>query len=141
MRAARQLSLAFVAAVSLVGCQSGASNPAEPDPPGSPLTVAPSYARLDGGQVIRLTATLAGPNHSRTAPDNVRWSSADARIATVGQDGTVHALQAGRVQIVAEWQDSRGSSLIQVNEQISKKGGCLANLEGSTASNGTSPCQ
>ena len=122
MRSVRLLSLAVVAAMSGMGCQSGATNPLEPSQPGVPLTVAPSYATLGGGQAIRLTATLALPNGSRTTLDNVRWSSADAKIASVGQDGTVHALQAGRVQIVAEWQDSRGSSLIQVAEQVSKKG-------------------
>lgn len=141
MRTARLFSLAFAAAASVAGCQSGATNPQDPEPPSDPLTVAPSYATLNGGQVIRLTVTLAGPNGSKTTPDNVRWSSADERIASVGQDGTVHALQAGRVLIIAEYKASRGSSLVQVADQVSKKGGaCLARLEGGTGSSAPRPC-
>src|SRR5262245_28449908 len=108
MRSVRLLSLAVIAAASVVGCQSGATNPLEPPPPSSPLTVAPSYATLRGGQTIHLTATMTLANGSRTRPDNVQWSSADAKIATVGTDGTVHALQAGRVLIIAEYKASRG---------------------------------
>jgi hypothetical protein len=122
MRSVRLLSLVVMAAASVLGCESGATNPLEPPPPSSPLTVVPRYATLGGGQTIQLTATMALSNGSRTTPDNVRWSSADSRIATVGTDGTVHAMQAGRVLIIAEYQASRGSSLIQVAEQVAKKG-------------------
>ena len=139
MRTARLLSLAF-AVVSLGACQSEAITPQEPDPPGPALTVAPSYAAVGGGQIIRLTATVAQPNGSRTAAENVRWSSADASIATVAQDGTVHALKPGRVQIVAEWQASRGSSLIVVTDPVSKKGGCPVNLEGGPGTSALKPC-
>jgi hypothetical protein len=121
MRSVRLLSLAVIAAASVLGCQSGTTNPLEPPPPGSPLTVAPSYATLDGGQTIHLSATMTLADGSRTKPDNVRWSSADAQIATVGADGTVHALQAGWVRIIAEYKASRGSSLIQVADQVAKK--------------------
>jgi hypothetical protein len=42
----------------------------------------------------------------------------------------VRALRAGRVQIVATWQESRGSSLIVVIDQVAKKRpNCLVNLE------------
>jgi len=141
MRTARLLSLAPVAAASVFGCQSGATHSFEPPPPPPPLTVAPSQATLNGGQAIRLTASVALANGSRTTPDNVRWSSADARIATVGQDGTVHASQAGRVQIIAEWQDSRGSSLIVVADQVSKKGGCPVHLEGGAEVDAPKQCE
>jgi hypothetical protein len=121
MRSVRLLSLVVLAAASVVGCVSGGTNPLEPPPPSSPLTVVPRSATLGGGQTIRLTATMALANGSRTTPENVRWSSADVGIATVSADGTVHALQAGRVLIIAEYKASRGSSLIQVAEQVGKK--------------------
>ena len=132
MRTVRLLSLAVVTAVSVMGCQSGATNPftVEEENP-SPLTVAPSLATLvNGGQALRLAASLSLPNGSRLTPDNVKWSSADAAIASVDPDGTVRGLRAGRVQIIATWQESRGSSLIVVIDQVAKKRpNCLANLE------------
>ena len=141
MRTVRLLSLAVAAASLVAGCQSGASNPLGVDHQAtSPLTVAPRYATVDGGQAIRLTATVELPNGSRTTPDDVRWSTADPAIAEVDRYGTVHALQAGRVQIIAEWRDSRGSSLIVVAEQVRKKGDCLARLEGGATSSAASPC-
>jgi Bacterial Ig-like domain (group 2) len=141
MRTVRLLSLALAAAASVAGCQSGASNPLGPEfPATSPLTVVPRQATVDGGQAIHLTASLKLPDGSRTTPDNVRWSSADTRIAQVDQSGTVHALQAGRVQIIAEWQDSRGSSSIVVADQVLKKGECPVFLEGGTGSSTPTSC-
>ena len=141
MRTVRLLSLAIVAVASVMGCQEGATNPLEVEHPAtSPLTVAPTHATLGGGQAIRLVATVVLTDGSRTTPDNVRWSSADTRIAQVDQAGNVHALQAGRVQIIAEWKESRGSSLILVADQVSKKDGCLVNLEAGTETSAPSPC-
>jgi hypothetical protein len=136
MRTVRLLSLAVVTAVSVMGCQSGATNPLtieEEDP--SPLTVAPSLATVNGGGALRLAASLALPNGSRLTPDNVKWSSADAAIASVDPDGTVRGLRAGRAQIIATWQQSRGSSLIVVIDQVAKKRpDCPVHLEGGTPS-------
>jgi Big-like domain-containing protein len=122
MRTVRLLSLAVVTAVSVIGCQSGAENPltvTEEAP--SPLAVTPSLATLDGGQAVQLSASLTLPNGSQFTPDNVNWSSGDDAIAAVGPDGTVRGLRAGRVQIIATWQDRRGSSLIVVTDQVAKK--------------------
>ena len=141
MRTARLLSLAVFAIASVGGCDSGATNPVEVEHPAtSPLTVAPSQVTLQGGNAIQLTATLTLPNGSRTRPEGIRWSSADTRIVQVDQAGIVQALQAGRTQIIAEWQDSRGSSLIVVPEQVRKKGGCLVKLEGNTEADLPRPC-
>ena len=136
MRTVRLLSLAVVTAVSFMGCQSGAENPLavqEEDP--GPLTVAPTLATLGGGEALRLVASFALPNGSRLTPDNVQWSSADLAIASVDPDGTVRALRTGRVQIVATWQERRGSSLIVVTDQVAKKHpGCPVHLEEDAAS-------
>jgi uncharacterized protein YjdB len=136
MRTVRLLSLAVVTAVSVMGCQSGAENPltVQEEAP-SPLTVAPTLATLGGGEALRLIASLSLPNGSRLTPDNVKWSSADVAIASVDPDGTVRALRAGRVQIVATWQERRGSSLIVVTDQVAKKQpGCPVHLEEDAAS-------
>ena len=133
MRNVRLLSLAVAAAVSALGCGSD-TGPSETDPP-NPLTVAPSLATLKGGQALRLVASLHLANGSTSSPDQVRWTSGDGTIASVDPDGTVRALRAGRVQIVATWHDSRGSSLIVVAEQVTKKPkGCLNQLRAGTAS-------
>ena len=129
MRNVRLLSLAAAAAVSAFGCGSDPGDITGNTGPSSPLTVAPTLATLQGGQALRLVASLHLANGSTSSPDQVRWSSADATIASVDPDGTVRGLRAGRVQIVATWHDSRGSSLIVVADQVAKKhpgSGCLA---------------
>jgi hypothetical protein len=131
MRTARLLSLAVVTAVSVMGCQGGAENPLTvQEEDAGPLTVAPKLATLGGGEALQLVASLSLPNGSRLTPDNVKWSSADLAIASVDPDGTVRALRAGRVQIVATWQERRGSSVIVVTDQVAKKQpDCPAHLE------------
>jgi uncharacterized protein YjdB len=143
VRNARFLSLTLVAAISAAGCQSDATAPPAPPADPAPLTVAPSVATLQGGQAVRLIASVHLANGSTTKPEGVKWASADASIASVGPDGTVAAVRAGQVQIVASWEDSRGSSLIVVAEQVRKKGSdCLVNLEEGTGSSipGTAGC-
>jgi len=135
MRNVRLLFLAVAAAVSVVGCDSTAPEDQPPPPPPSPLTVAPSVATLNGGQVIRLVASLHLANGSTATPDNIAWSSADVSIATVDHTGAVHALRSGRVQIIASWHDSRGSSLILVANPVAKKPQqCLDQLRAGTES-------
>jgi hypothetical protein len=130
VRTVRLLSFAVITAVAAVGCQSGATNPLGVEGPDlTPLSVAPSYARLNDGEALRLVASLQLPNGSRSSPEDVKWSSADKTVASIEPDGTVHALRAGRVQIIAEWHESRGSSLIVVAEQVSKKGDPPVHLE------------
>jgi len=129
MRNVRLLSLAVAASVSAFGCGSDTGHLTDNTDQSSPLTVAPTLATIQGGQALRLVASLHLANGSTSSPDQVRWTSADATIASVDPDGTVRGLRAGRVQIVATWQESRGSSVIVVADQVAKKhpgSGCLA---------------
>jgi uncharacterized protein YjdB len=122
MQNARMLLLTAVVMVSAVGCQSDATDAGEVVPPPSiPLTVVPSQATLAGGHAIRLVASLHLADGSIATPDDITWSSADAAIASVDHAGTVQALRSGRVQIVASWRDSRGSSEIVVGNPVAKK--------------------
>ena len=141
MRNVRLLSLAAAAAVSAFGCGSDTGHLTDPDQ-SSPLTVAPTLATIQGGQALRLIASLHLANGSTSSPDQVRWTSADATIASVDPDGTVRGVRAGRVQIVATWQESRGSSVIVVADQVAKKppeSGCLA-LKAAESSIPSKPC-
>jgi Bacterial Ig-like domain (group 2) len=142
MRNVRLLALAVAAAVSAFGCGSEIPDTTGNTDPPSPLTVAPTVATLKGGEALRLVASLHLANGSTSSPDQVRWTSADATIASVDPDGTVRALRAGRVQIVATWQESRGSSVIVVADQVAKKppeSGCLA-LRAAESSIPNKPC-
>lgn len=123
MRALTLLTIVAAAAASVVGCQSDATAPlvVEPAPPS--LTVVPAVATVGGGSFIRLAARVRNQDGTTSEPTDVRWSSADESIATVGAGGLVQALQAGRVQIVAAWKDSRGSSTVIVADQVAKKPG------------------
>jgi hypothetical protein len=123
MRTNLPIALALIAALALVACDS--TTGPEPPPPGVAmvpvLIVAPSTASVDGGQSIKLTATLAGANPPTGAPSQVAWSSSDTNVATIRADGMVEGRKAGRVQIVAVWQAARGSALVTVRSQVKKK--------------------
>ena len=137
MRTSSLLAFVVVSAAATLGCQSDATAPltVEADPVG--LTVVPSIATVDGGRFLRLTASLHLPDGSKATAPDVTWQSADGSIATVGTDGLVQGLRAGRVQIVATWHDSRGSSLVTVVDPTVKSGKpqhCIEPLEAGTES-------
>lgn len=124
----RTLSLSIstiISAAATVGliaaCQSDATAPPiRPDPPVG-LSVDPRLATIDGGNTLRLTATMRHTDGSSSTPPGVSWTSADETIATVAADGVVQGRKAGRVQIVASWHASRGSSLVTVLDPTAKQ--------------------
>jgi hypothetical protein len=120
MRTLPLLTLVFATTAAGMGCQSGASLEPPPDQVTS-LTVLPSITSLDGGTSLRLSAKIRQPDGSITSPADVAWSSADSDIASVDAAGMVSGLRAGRVQIVATWHGSRGSSVVTVLEPVRKK--------------------
>jgi uncharacterized protein YjdB len=120
MRRLSSLSLALAGA-TVLGCQSGATSPLAVEADPAPLSVIPSYATLNGGAFLRLTAAVRNADGSKSTPADVRWLSADGTIASVAADGTVQGLREGKVQIVATWHDSRGSSLVTVISPVAKK--------------------
>lgn len=120
MRTLPLLTLVFATTAAGMGCQSGASLEPPSDPVTS-LTVLPSSTSLDDGTSLRLTAKVREPDGSITSPADVVWSSADGDIASVDAAGMVSGLRAGRVQIVATWHGSRGSSVVTVLETVRKK--------------------
>jgi uncharacterized protein YjdB len=121
MRTLSSLTLALVATAAVVGCQSDATAPPTDQTPPLALSVAPSVALINGGKFLRLVATVRHADGSTATPTDVTWSSANGAIASVASDGLVQGLSAGKVQIVATWHDSRGSSLVTVVEPVAKK--------------------
>ncbi|MGH7580773.1 MAG: Ig-like domain-containing protein [Gemmatimonadales bacterium] len=123
MRALHPLQAIVSAAVLLVACDSttGPDLPPPSDDSGiSVLTVAPSFATIDGLRFVKLTALLSGA--ATGAPQSeVAWASSDTNVATVRAGGLVEGRKAGRVQISATWQSAHGSATVIVLNQVAKK--------------------
>ena len=120
MRAQYRFKAILSAAALLAACQS-TTGPSLPDDSGiTVLTVAPSFARIEGQQVMKLTARLAGSSDG--APqEKVTWISSDTNVATVARGGLVEGRKAGQVLITAEYEQARGSATIVVLDQVAKK--------------------
>lgn len=139
------LSVEVIASVTalLLACNSptGPELPPPSDDPGiSVLTVAPSFALIDGERFVKLTAILSGAGTRGVHPSEVAWSSSDTNVATVNTGGLVEARKAGRVQIAATWKTAHGSATVVVLNQVAKKPdpsdspGCLAPLASASQS-------
>jgi len=123
MRALHPLQAIVSAAVLLVACDSttGPDLPPPSDDSGiSVLTVAPSFATIDGQRFVKLTALLSGAANGASQSE-VAWVSSDTNVATVRAGGLVEGRKAGRVQISATWQSAHGSATVIVLNQVAKK--------------------
>ncbi len=123
MRALLPLEVIVSAATLLVACNSttGPEPPPSDDLGVSVLTVAPSYATIEGNRFVKLTAILSGSATLGVPQSEVAWSSSDTNVATVRDGGLVEGRKAGRVQIAATWQSAHGSATVVVLNQIAKK--------------------
>jgi Bacterial Ig-like domain (group 2) len=124
MRALLPLELVASAATLLIACNSptGPETPPPSDDPGvTVLTVAPSYATINGDRVIKLSAILAGGATRGVGLSQVAWSSSDTNVATVRAGGLVEGRKAGRVLITATWKTAQGSATIVVLNQVGVK--------------------
>lgn len=108
-------------AIALVAaCQSDAVGPQVPIEQPQALSVAPRFASMPNGTIVQLAATVHQTDGTSSAPSDVEWTSTDETIATVSR-GIVTGIKPGRVQILATWHRSRGSSLVYVLDPIVKK--------------------
>ncbi len=108
-------------AIALVAaCQSDTVGPQVPIEQPQALSVAPRFASMPNGTIVRLAATVHQTDGTSSAPSDVEWTSTDETIATVSR-GIVTGIKPGRVQILATWHRSRGSSLVYVLDPIAKK--------------------
>jgi len=121
MRALPLLTIVLATVAAVAGCQSDATAPLVVQADPQALTVVPIAATINGGKLLKLTATVHHEDGSTSSPSDVTWYSSDGAIASVASDGVVQGLRLGRVQIVATWHDSRGSSLVTVLEPVNKK--------------------
>lgn len=79
------------------GVGGGGLNPQTPDDPVTSLTLSHTTLTMEGGERVRLVATVNATAKNKA----VRWTSADSHIATVADNGTVTALTKGTTTITA----------------------------------------
>lgn len=75
----------------------GGITPQEPDDPVTELTLSQATLTLEGGQRVRLVATV----NARAKNKNIIWTSADSSIASVDVNGTVMGLAIGTTTVTA----------------------------------------
>lgn len=76
---------------------SGNLNPQTPSGPVTSMTISQASVTLEGGQSIRLVATV----NAEAANKAVTWSSANSEIATVDTKGNIFGLKKGNTTITA----------------------------------------
>jgi uncharacterized protein YjdB len=85
-----------------------------PVPPKA-LSVSPVYTKVYVGQMVQLCATTTdGRDPKVVYGEPVKWSSTDASVAEVSEDGWVKALTPGNTTIAAGCQGYCGSARIMV---------------------------
>ena len=98
------------------------SGVARPEPSGNAavvrsLRVVDVPARLVPGGSARLSALALDAGGASLGPRAARWSSSDARVATVNADGVVTGQAPGQATISATFEGARGSATIVVAEE------------------------
>lgn len=79
------------------GGAGGGITPNIPDEPVTSLTLSQSSLTLEGGESVRLVATV----NPRAKNKNIIWTSADTDIADVKEDGNVTGMRMGKTVITA----------------------------------------
>ncbi len=121
MRAQYPLATLLSAAALLAACDMSTSPDPLPEDTGpSFLTVAPSYATVEGERVIKLAASVAG-SAGEAPEDLVTWTSSDTSVATVARGGLVQGRKAGRVLVTAKWESALGSATVVVLNRVAEK--------------------
>jgi uncharacterized protein YjdB len=85
------------------------------------IVVKPGNASIDADEKVQLAATVLDADGSPMKAD-VKWNSADPKIAKVDDDGTVTGRSAGTVQVTASLAKLNGSSTITVTTPGRKVG-------------------
>jgi eukaryotic-like serine/threonine-protein kinase len=82
--------------------------------PVAAVRVSPAPRNLVVGNVFKLTAAVVDAKEKVMPGRHVEWSSGDTHVASVTSDGTVTALAAGDVRIVASCEGKGGSAAVTI---------------------------
>jgi uncharacterized protein YjdB len=108
--------LSAVAILAAAGaCSSESIGPDRPD--GGSVTVIPSRATINEGQVVQLTARLVDEFGEPLEGVTLTWSSSNPSVATVSVTGTVFGHAPGRAAITASAMGKAQSAAVHVLEE------------------------
>ena len=81
----------------------------------SGITLDKTWLTLDAGDDATLVATVLPEN---AADKTVTWSSADASVVTVDQNGNIHAVRAGQTNIIAKAGEFTATCTVEVLAKV-----------------------
>ena len=106
---------AWILAAALVACGDNGSGP-DPDARATAITVTPESATLTYvGATARFTARITDQN-GNTYDGTVTWSTSDAAIFTVADDGEVTATGGGDGTLTASFEDISATASVNVDQ-------------------------
>jgi len=90
----------------------GGGNPNPPPPTIQVVVVSPDSASVEAGKTARFTAVARDGGGNVVANTTFTWSTSDAAIATIANDGLATGVKAGNVSVRLKQQN--GSAVIEV---------------------------
>jgi uncharacterized protein YjdB/tRNA A-37 threonylcarbamoyl transferase component Bud32 len=83
-------------------------------PPVAAVRITPEAPFLFPGDTLQLEAVMEDAQGRELSGRSVSWSSSNPKVARVGRDGRVEALDSGAVRISARCEDRQGEVLVEV---------------------------
>jgi uncharacterized protein YjdB len=119
--------IAVFAALLSAGACSDSTSPEPPDLlPAGRMTVTPSGATLEPGQMVQLTAHLITSSGDALQGVTISWTSSNELVATVSDRGEVFARHGGHAVITAR---ANGNAQIATIHVRGKQPGLRPNME------------
>lgn len=124
MRARSSIPALLSVVFAATACDTSPGGPLGPQGGAALLVVAPSAATIRGGGKLQLNLAAHDENGQTARPSGVVWTTSNARIASVAQDGVVTGGDAGNAQVTAWWSGIHGTSSLTVTNSVEGPGGC-----------------
>ena len=114
------LLIALLAAMFLVACGDGTTDPPPDLPRPTTITVTPATADLAAlGATVQLSAQVQDQNGQTMAGATVTWASSAVAVATASASGLVTAAANGRATITATAGEASGNAAVTVRQMVS----------------------
>jgi len=116
MLARHSLLLPASAAIVLMsGCESSPTPPPPPDVIPPVLTLTPSSASIEQGEILQLRVTVTDVDGNLLFPAYTNWRSSNPEVAVLIRPGTVEGGKLGTALIVASYEHVADSAKITVH--------------------------